>query len=215
MTRTASHSRLLSLGSCMSAAVTVLSSRTIAAVFQSSACLAPAQQRPIDLFPGLGPDRADRLLQHRLLWAPRPRQPGKGSKRCRVLEMEGQLLVAQLAVLLEKRAAQHRLGRQPCRPVCLDPVPTQIARHQPSRSRCSSSHCDIAFSSWPISCAAKRSNMLAWTVRSWRIVGSGGGGFLWNQWLDTKVYLKPPGSTREKSQFYPITFNSLAFVDGN
>ncbi|WP_200834995.1 hypothetical protein [Phyllobacterium salinisoli] len=34
---------------------------------------------------------------------------------------------------------------------------------------------DIAFSSQPISYEAKRSNMLAWTVRSWRIVGSGGG----------------------------------------
>ena len=29
----------------------------------------------------------------------------------------------------------------------------------------------------PISCPANRSNRLAWTVRSWRIVGSGGCGF--------------------------------------
>ena len=39
MIRTASHSRLLSLGSCMSAEVTVLSSRT-AAPFSSFACRA-------------------------------------------------------------------------------------------------------------------------------------------------------------------------------
>ena len=46
------------------------------------------------------------------------------------------------------------------------------------RSRWASSHCDIASNSRPISCSAKRSNMLPWTVRSWRIVGSGGCGFV-------------------------------------
>jgi hypothetical protein len=25
---------------------------------------------------------------------------------------------------------------------------------------------------------------------------------LWNQWLDAKVYLKPPGFTREKPRFF-------------
>ena len=43
------------------------------------------------------------------------------------------------------------------------------------------------FSSQPISCWANRSNMLAWTVRSWRIVGSGADGSLWSQ--QPKVYL--------------------------
>jgi hypothetical protein len=38
---------------------------------------------------------------------------------------------------------------------------------------------------------SQRSNMLAWTVRSWRIVGSGGGR-IWTQWHDPR-YLKPPG----------------------
>src|SRR4051812_5938117 len=66
------------------------------------------QQRSIDRLPGLGSDRANRLVQHRFLRAPRPRQAGKGPERGGVLEMEGQFLVAQLAVLLEKRTAQHR-----------------------------------------------------------------------------------------------------------
>jgi hypothetical protein len=41
------------------------------------------------------------------------------------------------------------------------------------RASCPSSHCEIAFNSQAISCA-KTSNILAWTVRSCRIVGSGG-----------------------------------------
>jgi hypothetical protein len=70
------------------------------------------QQRPIDRLPGLGPDRADRLVQHRLLRAPGPGQPGEGPERGGVLEVEGQFLVAELAMLFEERAAEHRLGRQ-------------------------------------------------------------------------------------------------------
>jgi hypothetical protein len=41
--------------------------------------------------------------------------------------MEGQLLIAQLAVLLEERAAQYRFGRQPGG---LDATSTQISHHQ-------------------------------------------------------------------------------------
>jgi hypothetical protein len=44
--------------------------------------------------------------------------------------MEGQLLVAQLPVLLEQRTAQHRLRRQPVPPGLFDPVPAQVGRHQ-------------------------------------------------------------------------------------
>jgi hypothetical protein len=44
--------------------------------------------------------------------------------------MEGQLLVGQLPVLLEKRATQHRLGRQPLPPGGLDAVANQVSRHQ-------------------------------------------------------------------------------------
>ena len=44
--------------------------------------------------------------------------------------MKGQLLVAQLAMLLEKRTAQDRLGRQAFSPGLLDAVPTQIPHPQ-------------------------------------------------------------------------------------
>ena len=44
--------------------------------------------------------------------------------------MERQLLVAQLAVLLEQPAAQHRLRRQPLTPGLLDAVPAQVRRDQ-------------------------------------------------------------------------------------
>jgi len=40
--------------------------------------------------------------------------------------MKRQLLIAQLAVLLEKRAAQDRLGRQPLSPGLLSAVSAQI-----------------------------------------------------------------------------------------
>src|SRR5216684_2845156 len=43
--------------------------------------------------------------------------------------MKGQLLVAQLPVLLEQRAAHHRFRRQAVATGLLDPVPTQIAGH--------------------------------------------------------------------------------------
>ncbi len=91
------------------------------------------EQRPIDAFPSLGPQRADRLVQDRLLRAPSPWQPGKGPERGGVLEMEGQLLVAELAMLLEQRTAQHRLGRQAFAAGFLDAVPAQILRHLPQK----------------------------------------------------------------------------------
>ena len=58
--------------------------------------------------------------------------------------MEGQFLIAQLPVLLEQRAAQHRFGRQALPSGRLDANPPQIAsrqakqitmRIQPSRHR--------------------------------------------------------------------------------
>ncbi|ASY60562.1 hypothetical protein SS05631_a41770 (plasmid) [Sinorhizobium sp. CCBAU 05631] len=54
--------------------------------------------------------------------------------------------------------------------------------------------------------------MLAWTVRSWRIVGSGGEG-LWNQWHDPR-YLKPPGFARANYDS-ANKINTLSFMDGN
>ena len=44
--------------------------------------------------------------------------------------MERQFLVAQLAVLLEKRTTQHRLGRQALPSGGLDPAATHIVRDQ-------------------------------------------------------------------------------------
>jgi hypothetical protein len=44
--------------------------------------------------------------------------------------MERQLLIAQLPVLLEQPAAQHRLRRQTLSPGLLDTLPTQIRCHQ-------------------------------------------------------------------------------------
>jgi hypothetical protein len=45
--------------------------------------------------------------------------------------MKRQLLVAQLAMLLEKRAAQDRLGRQAFSPGLPDAASAQILRRQP------------------------------------------------------------------------------------
>src|SRR5271166_7006740 len=135
------------------------------------------EQDAIDRLPCLGPDGADGHVQHQLLRGPRQRQPGEGAERGGVFQMKRQLLVAQLAMLLEKPTAQDRLCRQTLSPVSLTPCRRRSSATSPMSSRSSSSHWDIAFSSRPISCSAKRSNMLAWTVRSGRIVGSGGGGF--------------------------------------
>ncbi len=44
-----------------------------------------------------------------------------------------QLLVAQLAMLLEKRAAQDQLSRQPLSPDLLSATPAQILRDQPDQ----------------------------------------------------------------------------------
>jgi hypothetical protein len=54
MTRTASHNSALSLGSCISAALTVLSTRTVAPLFSFS--FGAGQQHPINSLPGLRAD---------------------------------------------------------------------------------------------------------------------------------------------------------------
>src|ERR1700680_5256982 len=86
----------------------------------------------IDRFPRLRPDRADRLVQHRLLRGPRHRQSGEGGEGGGVLKMKRKLLIAQLTVLLEQPAAQYRLRRQSLPSRLLDAMPTQILRHQPN-----------------------------------------------------------------------------------
>lgn len=79
---------------------------------------------------GFGPYGADRLMQHRLLRAPPPRQPGKGPERGGVFQMEGQFLITQLAVLLKQRAAQHCFRRQARATGFLDPTPAQVLRYK-------------------------------------------------------------------------------------
>jgi len=106
-------------------------------------------------------------------------------------------------VLLEKRAAQHRLRQQALSSGLLDPVSAQILRHQPEQS---------AMAVQPL---RHPPQLLADLVPGEEIEYAGlDGAFLahcqlrrlrvglWNQWLDAKVYPKPPGSTREKSRFF-------------
>src|SRR5690349_18927834 len=100
MTRTASHNSALSLGSCISAAVTVLSIRTVAPL-SSLSSLALANTARLTGLPARRSDRTDRLVQHRFLRRPGQRQAGKGPKRCRILKVKGQLFVTQLPLLLE------------------------------------------------------------------------------------------------------------------
>jgi len=90
--------------------------------------------------------------------------------------VKGQLFVTQLPLLLEQRTAQHCLGRQATASGLAQPVAPQIAGHQayqralsiqPLRDRL-----QLAADLVP----GKTSNIVAWTVRSSRIVGSGGEG---------------------------------------
>jgi hypothetical protein len=94
--------------------------------------------------------------------------------------MERQLLIGQLPILLQQRTAQHCFGGQALPPSGLYAAPDQIASHQAEQ---------IAMLIQPLRhglqliadlVCRETSNMLAWTVRSWRIVGSGGGR-TWNQ----------------------------------
>jgi hypothetical protein len=81
-------------------------------------------------------------------------------------------------MLLEQRAAQHSLGRQPLATGLLETMPAQVPRHQPEqitmliqplRHRLQFT-ADLVF--------GEKIEYTAWTVRSWRIVGSGGYGFV-------------------------------------
>src|SRR5215469_1268078 len=87
-------------------------------------------QRPIDRLPALRADRTDRLVKHRLLRRPAQRQPGKGDKRRRILQMKRQLLVTQLAILLQHRAAHHGFRRQAIAARRPNLAATQIIHHQ-------------------------------------------------------------------------------------
>jgi hypothetical protein len=158
-------------------------------------------QRPIDLLPGLGADRADRLVQHRLLRAPGMRQPGERPERRRVFQMERQLLIAQLAVLLEQAAAQHRLRRQALPPGRLHPVPTQVRRDQAGQFAVVIEPCrhrlQLTADLVPgkeIEYAGLDRAFLAHCRLRWLRIG------LCTQRLDAKLYPKPPGLARANLQ---------------
>src|SRR3954447_16576212 len=121
--------------------------------------------------------------------------------------MEGQFLVAQLPVLLEERTAQHRLRRQALPSGLLHPVAAQVPCHKAEQRRMLVQHCEAFFNSQPMSCLANRSNMLACTVRSWRIVGSGADRFLWSQ--QPKVYLTSSELACAKTQI-PQTIQNVS-----
>ena len=62
---------------------------------------------------------------------------------------------------------------------------------------------------------AKRSNMLAWTVRSWRIVGSGGCGLCFGV---SGLTPKPSRSRRRpppENGGFPQLFQHVTFMDGH
>jgi hypothetical protein len=72
-----------------------------------------ADEQPIDRLPGTGPQPLDVLLKGRYsrpLPHPKPR---KSTKRMRILQMEGQLLIAQIAILLQYGTSKDLLGRHP------------------------------------------------------------------------------------------------------
>jgi hypothetical protein len=70
-----------------------------------------AYDQPIDRLPGPGPQLLDILLKGRNTWLlPHPK-PRKSSKGMRILQMKSQLLIAQIAVLLQYCTSKHLLGR--------------------------------------------------------------------------------------------------------
>jgi hypothetical protein len=89
----------------------------------------------VDRFPCLGSDRADRLVQYRLLRRPCHRQAGESPEGGRVLKMKGKFLVAQLTMLFEQGAAQRRFRRQALPPGLLHAVAAQIRRHAGDQRR--------------------------------------------------------------------------------
>jgi hypothetical protein len=70
-----------------------------------------ADKQPIDRLPGTRPKLLDVFLKSRYPGAlPHPK-PRKGPKRLRILQMKGQLLIAQIAVLLQYCTSKHLLSR--------------------------------------------------------------------------------------------------------
>src|SRR3954449_10445915 len=188
ITRTASHSRLLSLGSCISAAVTVLSRRTTLpssifscrALASSIRLIASQVSARIALIVLCSTDFFGLHAHGRRAKARNEAESSRWKANSSWLSWRYCLRSAQRSTASAER---------PCRPVSCTPSRRRSAATGPSRVGCSSSHVEAFFSSQPISCWANTSNRLVWTVRSWRIVGSGGDRLVWTQ--RPKVYLTP------------------------
>src|SRR6266852_3451303 len=119
--------------------------------------------------------------------------------------MKGQLLVAQLPVLLEQRAAHHRCRRQAVSSGLLDPVAAQIAGRQTQQPTLSVEPLRDGFQLAPD--LVLRENLKysglddAFLTQCWAPTVAG---FLQTQWLVSKPYPKPPALTRRKSRFNTI-----------
>ncbi len=160
------------------------------------------QQTAIDPLPGLGADRADRLLQDRLLRAPMQRQPGKGLKGGRVRQVKGQFLVTQLPVLLEQGAAQDRLGREPVAPGLLAAGAAYLGGHQGDhlamlvqpRGHGLELATDLVLGEEIEYTGLDDAVFAHCRLRRLR-------GLVWIQWLASQAYPKPPEISSKKYRF--------------
>src|SRR3954452_12040838 len=185
ITRMASHSRLLSLGSCISAAVTVLSRRT---TLPSSVFSCRALASSIRLIASQVSARIALIVLCSTDFFGLHAHGRRAKARNEAESSRWKANSSSLSWRYCLRSAQRSTASagRPCRPVSCTPSRRRSAATRPSRVGCSSSHVEAFFSSPPISCWANRSNRLAWTVRSWRMIGSGGGRSLWPQ--QPKIY---------------------------
>jgi hypothetical protein len=84
----------------------------LAALLNPLSCGIPDDQL-VDSLPRGRPKLLDVLLKGRDTWPLAHPKPRKGTKRMRILQMEGQLLIAQIPVLLQYGTSKHLLGRHP------------------------------------------------------------------------------------------------------
>src|SRR3954447_21766036 len=206
ITRTASHSKLLSLGSCISAAVTVLSSRTM---LPSSSFSCRALASSVRLIASQVSARIALIVLCSTDFFGLHDHGSRAKARNDAESSRWKANSSSLSWRYCLRSAQRSTASagRPCRPVSCTPSRRRSAATRPSRVGCSSSHSDILFSSPPISCLANTSNRLAWTLRSWRIVGSGGDRLVWTQ--RPKVYLTPSAPACAKAPI-PQVVQSLS-----
>jgi hypothetical protein len=83
------------------------------ATFLHPLALSVVDDQPVDRLPAPGPQPLDVLLKGRYPGPlPHPK-PGKSTKRLRILQMKGQLLIAQVAILLEDGTPKDLFGCHP------------------------------------------------------------------------------------------------------